>query len=334
MAKKIALVLSGGGAKGAFQAGALQYIYEEFMPLQPEFRFQVVSGVSVGCLNGAMLAQNKFAELLEVWNTVENGKIYKGKLSVAQALWRIGIKKKRSLLDIDPLVKLLDRHVSWEDSLNSGISFSAGTVSLIDGRYHSYRPEDFTDSLNYRKAVLASATMPIFWEPVNRIESKGKIITEVVDGGLRNNSPLGDVLDQDPDEVVIINCGPFSRDNVLIEPQPDAAKNAFTIAKRSLLDIALNEIFITDLREYLNLNHLVRQAKEQNISLKNRKGKALKAYKTILISPEHSLGDVLDFSQPSVQERMKMGFKAAEKALQGYADTKNEHALYANIPLP
>lgn len=334
MAKKIALVLSGGGAKGAFQAGALQYIYQQFMPTQPDFRFQVVSGVSVGCLNGAMIAQNKFPELLEVWNTVNNDKIYKGKLSVAQALWRIGIRKKRSLLDIDPLIKLIDQHVSWQDSLNSNISFSAGTVSLIDGRYHTYRPQDFTDSLNYRKAILASATMPIFWEPVNRIESKGKIITEVVDGGLRDNSPLGDVLDHDPDEIVIINCGPFQRDNVLIEPQPDAAKNAFTIAKRSLLDIALNEIFITDLREYLNLNHLVRQAEEQGIQLRNRKGKVLKAYKTMLISPEHSLGDVLDFSQPSVQERLEMGYKAAEKALKGYQSREDSHAIYANVQLP
>ena len=50
---KRALVLSGGGAKGAFQMGAIEYIQQE----QPSyFDFEIVAGISVGSLNGVMLS--------------------------------------------------------------------------------------------------------------------------------------------------------------------------------------------------------------------------------------------------------------------------------------
>ena len=331
--KKIALVLSGGGAKGAFQAGALQYIQEQLVPRYPDFSFSIVSGVSVGCLNGVMVAMNELPRLLQIWNTVENKTVYTGRVSLPSALFHLALRGKQAILGRKPLEKLVQSVVRRQAVLASGKKFLMGVVSLTDGHYHSYAAEDFEDNDNFQKAVLASGIMPVLWEPVASIRSRRGTITQVVDGGLRNNSPLGDVLDLDPDEVVIINCSPFNRDKVLIEPNPDAARNVFSIAKRSLLEIAMNEIFITDLREYLNLNHLVLQAQEKGISLTNRKGKALKAYKTVLISPEKPLGDMLDFSQFSVQKRLLLGYEAAKEAFKDYNATSDAPRLYANISM-
>jgi NTE family protein len=80
--KKLALVLSGGGFKGAFQLGALEYIrdnWKEFICLvsddpqnqTPVMQFDIVSGVSVGSLNGFFVALNEFDQLVELWNEVE-----------------------------------------------------------------------------------------------------------------------------------------------------------------------------------------------------------------------------------------------------------------------
>ncbi|MBW3544407.1 MAG: patatin-like phospholipase family protein, partial [Bacteroidetes bacterium] len=316
--KQIALVLSGGGAKGAFQAGALQYIDDHIKTRFPDFSFTIISGVSVGCLNGVMVAMNRQDRLLQVWNTIENSAVYTGKLNLPSALLHLALRSKQAILGRKPLLKLVEQLVSRQAVLDTGKKFMMGVVSLTDGDYHRLTAEDFADEINFQKAVLASGIMPVLWEPMPRIRSRRGSITQVVDGGLRNNSPLGDVLDLDPDEVVIINCSPFHQDKTMITPDADAARNVFSIAQRSLLEIALNEIFVTDLREYLNLNHLVLQAREKGLVLTNRKGKALKAYKTVLISPLETLGDMLDFSQPSVQKRLQLGFDAAREAFKEY----------------
>ncbi len=329
--KQIALVLSGGGAKGAFQAGALQYIDAHIKKRFPDFNFTIVSGVSVGCLNGVMVSMNRLDRLLQVWNTIENKKVYTGKLSLPSALLHLAIRSKLAILGRKPLEKLVESLVSRQAVISTGKKFMMGVVSLTDGHYHSYTVEDFASDATFQQAVLASGIMPILWEPLPVLHSRKGSITQVVDGGLRNNSPLGDVLELDPDEVVIINCSPFNRDEVLITPDAAAARNVFSIAKRALLEIAMNEIFVTDLREYLNLNYLVEQAQQKGVTLTNRKGKNLKAYKTALISPEQSLGDMLDFSQPSVQQRLKLGYEAAQKAFEHYRPETNDRQLYANI---
>jgi NTE family protein len=61
---KTALVLTGGGAKGAFQFGAEQYAREV-----KGYEWDVIAGVSVGALNGTMLAMHKYRELEELWTS-------------------------------------------------------------------------------------------------------------------------------------------------------------------------------------------------------------------------------------------------------------------------
>ncbi len=73
MAAKVALVLSGGGAKGAFQFGALKYIEEVVKRAFPAFDYSIIAGVSVGALNGGMMAMGKYEGLQQIWNTVSNG---------------------------------------------------------------------------------------------------------------------------------------------------------------------------------------------------------------------------------------------------------------------
>ena len=68
---KVALVLSGGGAKGAFQFMAEKYAREV-----KGYKWDVIAGVSVGSLNGTMLAMEKYQRLEEVWKTISNDKIY------------------------------------------------------------------------------------------------------------------------------------------------------------------------------------------------------------------------------------------------------------------
>ncbi len=79
--KKIALILSGGGARGAFQVGAEKYAREV-----KGYHWDIIAGVSVGAMNGAMLAMHRYARLMELWNTISNEQIYSGGFSLLSVI--------------------------------------------------------------------------------------------------------------------------------------------------------------------------------------------------------------------------------------------------------
>jgi NTE family protein len=70
MKTKFALVLSGGGFNGAFQVGALKYISEnwkEISGFDTPMKFDIISGVSTGAINGALVAMNELDLLHNLW---------------------------------------------------------------------------------------------------------------------------------------------------------------------------------------------------------------------------------------------------------------------------
>jgi len=300
MSKKTALVLSGGGAKGAFQVGAEKYAREV-----KGYHWDVIAGVSVGALNGAMLAMEKYDRLLEVWNTISDDKVYTGGfnlLSVVKLLFGA-----RSFYGNQPL-----QHMLQQEFEPQGIhaDLRVGAVSLITGEYVEFKGDD----PDLERAVLASTVMPIIWEPLKVSDQH----TEMVDGGVRNLTPIGDVLDTAPDEVVIINCNPQA-----FKPLPGPPKDIVKIGLRTL-DIMLNELFIGDVREFVRINHLVKEAEEHGLTLHHPEtGRPLKYFECKIIEPVTPLGETLDFSQEAVQRSLKAGVERARQVLEGVKRTSN-----------
>lgn len=288
---KTALVLSGGGAKGAFQFGAEKYAREV-----KGYHWDIIAGVSVGALNGTLLAMEKYDRIEEIWNTITADQVYTGGINV----WSI-IKLlfgAKSVYGNQPLWELLDREVD-PDQVKADLRI--GVVSLRTGEYVPFRPGDS----GFKRAVLASTAIPLVWSPVDVTPEQ----PDMVDGGVRNYSPLGDVLDANPDEIVIINCSP--RD----PPVRDKPfKNALEVGMTSL-SLALNEIFITDLREFLRIDHNVQQAEVHGATLTNPDGKVYKRYAHHIIEPVEPLGDTMDFSRATLQRRIEAGRERAEEVL-------------------
>jgi NTE family protein len=261
-----------------------------------------------------MLAMAKFNKLEEIWNTISNDQAYKGRLG-----WSAIIKilfGSKSVLDNKPLWNMLQQHVFLKDVKSDKYDLKIGAVSLVSGEYRAFKPSDFDNDDDFRKAVLASTAIPVIWEPVKEIKLKNKLhFVQAVDGGIRNISPLGDILDDNPSEVIIINCSSLG---LRLNPDTNASKNIFRIAKRSLTEITIDEIFNSDLREFLRINDLMKQAEAQGCILKKQDGRPYKAFKTVLIEPDRDLGDTLDFSQNAIKFRIAEGYKAAEQAFRGY----------------
>ena len=122
----IALVLQGGGARAAYQAGVLKAV-SEILGHPEENPFPIITGTSAGAINAAVLAANadNFARgvqtLLEVWESFSPDKVYRtdfpgvarnsGKWLAAFLFGAVSKNHKVSLFDNSPLVELIQRHV-------------------------------------------------------------------------------------------------------------------------------------------------------------------------------------------------------------------------------
>lgn len=191
------LVLSGGGSWGSFQVGAIQALVEQ------GHRWDAIAGVSVGAINAAFLAQflksnqpQAAQDLATFWSKIEGNKsIYKrwfpfGRL---HSFW------KGSLYDTSPLAALIYKNLSPGYLLTSGVRLLVGAVCLETGEYHYIEGTD----PQIAEWVLASSAFPAVFTP-RKINGQTWI-----DGGVRDVTPVTDVLHLDPEIVDVILTAPL-----------------------------------------------------------------------------------------------------------------------------
>ncbi len=205
---KRALVLAGGGARGAYQVGMLQELVNS-----KRLDFQIIRGVSVGALNAAFLAQAS-----TVGDSLSN---LKTKVDELHDLWRYEIEGNYSvyaeqggflgivagadsLYSLNPLRALIEKHVNLNNLKKSGRDFKVGTVSLVSGKYHESTPTDN----EFIEKLIASASIPVVFPYVD-IKSEKDVIA---DGGVRNISPMAGAFEAHPDEIYVLLTSRLVRD--------------------------------------------------------------------------------------------------------------------------
>lgn len=300
--KKTAVVLSGGGAKGAFQAGALQILKEK------GYHFDIISGVSVGTLNGAMLATGQFETLIQVWENLTPAKVLKEQslFSIARKYltYKIGLgKPPLSKFKNYPLQQLMRKHLLGK---KVNIPFHFGFVKLETGEYIKavVRREDehAIDDMDLQR-LLASTSIPVIFNPVLQGDSVW------VDGGLRNISPIKEVLPYNPDRVIIIPTQPLEDAG-----KPAEVKDIINIAFQAI-NTMLDEIFEEDIDRFLDINALVKQAEMEDVILEKSNGTPYKYIEPVIIAPEKNLGDALDFDNTNLNRLLELGRMRAEEVL-------------------
>lgn len=183
MNKKVALVLSGGGAKGMAQIGVIEALIEN------DFEISSVSGTSIGSLVGGMLAMNKINEFSEWMKTIKkrdvialtdfsfgNGGLIKGK--------KVFEKMKTFILDM--LIEDLK------------IPFTAVAVDLL------HEKEVYFSKGSVYDAIRASVSIPDVFVPVKYDD------TLLVDGGVLNPVPINAIKRTSDDILVVVNL--YNRD--------------------------------------------------------------------------------------------------------------------------
>jgi NTE family protein len=157
----LSLVLSGGGARGAIHLGVLQALDEH------DIKIEAVSGTSIGAIVGALYCAGMSP--LDIKKLMETKKF----ASVFQLSWN-----RKGLLTMTKLKKTLTEFIPVNDFQSLKIPFYCCVSNLESGKF------EIIDSGDLSKAVLASASIPILFAP---IEINGQ---HYVDGGLLNNLPV------------------------------------------------------------------------------------------------------------------------------------------------
>jgi NTE family protein len=311
--KKIGLILSGGGARAAYQVGVLKAIHK-ILPKEAKNPYDIIAGTSAGAINGVALAS--YAEnhrigirhLERIWTGFTPDLIYrtdlKGVVSTLARLIRttlIGRKYKHdrvSLLDNSPLRKLLNEVIQFDNiqqaidngalhamsvtgsGLESGesVSFFQGHYSITNWQRHrriGYRARVGLDHL------MASSAIPMIFPSV-------KINQEYyADGAVRQLAPISPALHLGAEKVLVIGVSGDAhkrKEHIRESNYPTPAK-----IMGHMLNAAFLDSMETDVERLQRINRTVDRIPE---NIRKKHGMELKPIELLEINPSESLDEI------------------------------------------
>ena len=186
MNKEIALVLSGGGARGLAHIGAIEELEEN------GFKITSIAGTSMGSVIGAVYAMGKMEEFKEWMYTMDRLKVFQ---LIDFTLSTHG------LIKADRVLNKMQEFIEDKNIEDLPIPYAAIATDLTKGEEIIFREGSVF------KAIRSSIAIPTVVTPVN-IEN-----SLIVDGGILNNIPSNRVIRKEGDKLVVINV------NANIKPQ-------------------------------------------------------------------------------------------------------------------
>ena len=193
----LAVVLSGGGAKGAYEVG----VWKALRRLN--IKYKIVTGTSIGALNGMMMVQKDFYKCLRLWKSISYDMLYDNfsKINNQKEMYLTYFNK---IIDggigTEKIEKIIENNYRPNKLYNSKIQF--GVVAYnITTRKVVYATKKNTQPNKLKKYILASATcFPVF-KPT-------KIGTDIlVDGGYYDNLPINLAIDLGATEIIAVDLG-------------------------------------------------------------------------------------------------------------------------------
>lgn len=328
-----ALILSGGGARAAYQVGVLSAI-GKMLPKNTPLPFPILCGTSAGALNAGMLAvyaddfTKAVSNLSYVWRHLTPERVYKtnsrailssiGK--VVLSLMHNGYNKSSqlSLLNNEPLHQLLRQHLDLEkiqssinkqylDALSiTAMSYTTGlTTSFFEGKtsienWERARQRGVRTKLTHDH-LLASSAIPIIF-PARQLGDDF-----YGDGAMRQQSPISPALHLGANKVMIIGVSdrraitPWHKEKTVAHP-PSIAQ-----ITGQLLNSAFIDHFETDIEQLKRTNSL---SDHSNITTEGQK---ISKIETLIISPSTALDEISSqhFSQLPWNIRSLLGATGA-----------------------
>lgn len=283
--KKTALVLSGGGSRGAYQAGVLWGLSQICHDHERTLPMDIVTGASAGAINASFIAshihneKNAAEKLCELWKKLKTDDVFemhtfsltKRALKLARGVSLGGLGEHLrtgpfSLLDTSPLRKLLDKAIDFKQvdkniktkrinalaitatdySTSKGVTFVQSKEPQTMWQGAQRYSEPATISIDH---VMASSAIPFFFIPT---KIDGRFYG---DGCLRNTAPLSPAIHLGADKMFVVGVRNESDfEGKLIEP---------TLAR--LLSVVTNAVFLDAIDSDLERLELFNNSRLKNM---------------------------------------------------------------------
>ena len=314
------LVLTGGGARAAYQAGVLRGISEILgKPAASGTPFNVVTGISAGAINAAYLAAGaqdfaaSTAGLYQFWDQLKIDQVVNvttTSMAMLGARWIkdltfggfLGGKKATHILDTTPLRDFLKRRIDFQaldQNLRSGTllgcsitatNYRTGTaISFYDGN-PGIEPWVRSSRLGQRtllslEHVLASASVPILFQPVPIGDSF------FGDGCIRLATPLSPAIHLGSDRILAIGVRYPRPGDITLDINQTAVMKDISIA--DIAGVMLNAAFLdsidSDVERMLRINQTISLLSEEQ---RRKSPTQLRQIPLLVIRPSEDLGSM------------------------------------------
>jgi NTE family protein len=311
---KSALVLPGGGARGAFQVGVMLAI-AEMMPRGTANPFAIISGTSAGAINSVVLASKArrfrvaVAELERVWGHFHSNQVFnadswtmfKSSIHWLTALITGGylVRPPRSLLDNSPLRALLNKNIRFpriQDAIDKGYLeavavTAAGYTMPRSTSFFQATPENNewfrTRRIGVRRAInldhlMASIAVPMIFPPVS-IEGE-----YFGDGAMRQATPLSSAIHLGADRILVVGVRNESTDPSSESAGP-APYPSFAHIAGYMLDTLFMDGLYSDLERMTRINQLI-----DSVPAEHRDGamESMRPIDTMVVVPSRDLREL------------------------------------------
>jgi len=308
--EELALVMSGGGARAAYQVGMLRWLARR----HPDLHVPIMTGVSAGAINTAFLSsrpddfRTRVEKLADLWSSLTADEVFRvDGLSLARNALRMGLKlvsggamivpRAQAAVDTKPLRSLLERMLDARGDEIPGIEASLRrgalkAVAITASSYTTGQSITWTQGSGipqweraHRKSidarlgvshVMASAALPIFFPA---IEIQGQWFG---DGGIRLTAPLSPAVHLGADRILAISTR-YARtrseaDQPMVNGYPPPAQ---------IMGVLFNAIFL-DLfdADSLTLDRVNKATETLPLELRG----GYRAIKLIVLRPSRDLG--------------------------------------------
>ncbi len=314
---RLAIVLSGGGARGAYEAGVLSYIFDELRQTRDRpVHVDIICGTSVGAINSVALAASMIEQregmqhLVRLWSGLEMDRVLGFGWKQAASLTGVfGTGIGTGLFDSAPMERLLRRQVPWGQihaALRRGHlrALSVTCTEVRTGRAVLFMQTGPGTSLPAHspprtlmrsetigpRHVLASASLPLVFPPVR----VGNHL--YVDGGLRHNTPVAPALRLGATHVLVVGS---SQEVIgVVDPDENAELTGASVMGKVMNALMLDHLD-NDLAQVALLNDLHKTGEEAfgpEFAEKMRKvaahrgSRMFEHVQTLILRPSISLG--------------------------------------------
>jgi NTE family protein len=338
----LALVMSGGGARAAYQVGMLRWLAGRY----PNLHVPILTGVSAGAINAAFLAarpedfRTRVEKLAHLWSHLTADHVFRvDTLSLGRNVIRLGVKlvsggfasapRPRAAVDTRPLWGLLERALEARHGALPGIeanlkrgalralaittsSYTTGqSITWVQGagipQWDRAQRKSVNATLDVRH-VMASAALPIFFPA---IEIDGQWYG---DGGMRLTAPLSPAVHLGADTILAISTR-YQRNRVEADQPSVTGYPPPAQIIGSLFNAVFLDLFDADALGLQRMNSVVS-------ALPPERREGLRSIRLVVIRPSRDLGKLAN----EYEARLPAAFRFMTRGL-GTQETRSNDLL-------